>query len=69
MPLSHLRVAEIGCLPAGAFCARMFADFGADVLKLEPQGGEAARFAVPLVEVAPGASRERVFRLPERQQA
>ena len=55
MPLSHLRVAEIGSLPAGAFCARLFADFGADVLKLEPPGGDPARFAPPLVDVGAGA--------------
>lgn len=52
MALSHLRVAEIGSLPAGAFCARLFADFGADVLKLEPEGGDPARYAAPSVQVA-----------------
>ena len=28
---------------AGSFCARLLADYGADVLKLEPPGGAALR--------------------------
>jgi formyl-CoA transferase len=35
-PLSGLRVLELGQLIAGPFAARMFADFGADVIKVEP---------------------------------
>jgi crotonobetainyl-CoA:carnitine CoA-transferase CaiB-like acyl-CoA transferase len=61
MPLSHLRVAEIGSLPAGAFCARLFADFGADVLKLEPPAGDPGRFAPPLVDVGAGARESGYF--------
>ena len=37
-PLSHLRVVELGTLPAGAYAARLFADFGAEVIKVEPAG-------------------------------
>jgi crotonobetainyl-CoA:carnitine CoA-transferase CaiB-like acyl-CoA transferase len=37
-PLSHLRVVELGSLPAGAYAARLFADFGAEVIKVEPIG-------------------------------
>ena len=51
MPLSGLRVAELGCLPAGAFCARMFADFGADVIKVEPPQGDPGRALPPLVDI------------------
>ena len=32
--LSHLRVIELGTLPAGAYAARLFADFGAEVIKV-----------------------------------
>ena len=32
--LSHLRVVEIGSSPAASYCARLFADFGADVQKV-----------------------------------
>jgi crotonobetainyl-CoA:carnitine CoA-transferase CaiB-like acyl-CoA transferase len=37
-PLSGLRVIELGQLIAGPFCGQIFADFGADVIKVEPPG-------------------------------
>jgi len=37
-PLSDLRVIELGQLIAGPFCGQMFADMGADVIKVEPPG-------------------------------
>ena len=49
MPLSALRVIEIGDLPAGAYCARLFADFGAEVIKIEPPEGDPARRAAPMI--------------------
>ena len=36
--LSDLRVIELGQLIAGPFCGQLFADFGADVIKVEPPG-------------------------------
>jgi formyl-CoA transferase len=38
-PLSGIRVLEMGALIAGPFCAKILAEFGADVVKLEPPGG------------------------------
>jgi crotonobetainyl-CoA:carnitine CoA-transferase CaiB-like acyl-CoA transferase len=46
--LSHLRVVEIGSSPAASYCARLFADFGADVQKVEPASGDPLRRAAPL---------------------
>src|ERR1700752_5371679 len=46
--LSHLRVVEIGSSPAASYCARLFADFGADVQKVEPPSGDPLRRAAPL---------------------
>lgn len=43
-PLSGLRVLEIGTLIAAPFAARLFAEFGAEVIKVEaPQGGDPLR--------------------------
>ncbi|WP_247398676.1 MULTISPECIES: CoA transferase [unclassified Bradyrhizobium] len=46
--LSHLRVIEIGSSDASSYCARLFADFGADVQKIEPPGGDRIRRTAPL---------------------
>ncbi|WP_342710304.1 CoA transferase [Bradyrhizobium sp. B124] len=46
--LSHLRIVEIGSAAATSYCARLFADFGADVQKIEPPAGDPLRRAAPL---------------------
>ncbi|MCK1682822.1 CoA transferase [Bradyrhizobium sp. 147] len=46
--LSHLRVVEIGSSAATSYCARLFADFGADVQKVEPPAGDPLRSSAPL---------------------
>ena len=46
--LSDLRVIDLSTNVAGPFCAKLFADFGADVIKVEhPQGGDEARSIGP----------------------
>lgn len=43
-PLSGIRVLELGTLIAGPFAGRLFADYGADVIKVEhPKGGDPLR--------------------------
>ena len=43
-PLQGLKVIEMGSFIAGPFCGQLLADFGADVIKLEPPGtGDAMR--------------------------
>jgi formyl-CoA transferase len=43
-PLAGLKVLELGTLIAGPFAARMFAEFGAEVIKVEdPSGGDPLR--------------------------
>ncbi|MBI4340317.1 MAG: CoA transferase [Chloroflexi bacterium] len=45
--LDDLRVLDISHGIAGPFCAKILADFGADVIKVEPPGGEAGRTMGP----------------------
>ena len=42
-PLSGLRAVEIGGGVGGAWCGRMLADLGVEVLRVEPQGGDPLR--------------------------
>ncbi|MBL8484527.1 MAG: CoA transferase [Rhodocyclaceae bacterium] len=43
-PLAGLKVLELGTLIAGPFCARIMAEFGAEVIKVEsPEGGDPLR--------------------------
>ena len=46
-PLDGVKVLDLSEDIAGSFCARLLADYGADVLKLEPVGGSALRRAPP----------------------
>jgi crotonobetainyl-CoA:carnitine CoA-transferase CaiB-like acyl-CoA transferase len=52
LPLSELRVVEIGSGDALCYCGKLFADFGAEVIKIEPPGGDPARKIAPLVDAA-----------------
>ncbi len=60
LPLSTLRVAEIGSGETLGYCGKLFADFGAEVVKVEPPGGDPMRRVAPLAE-AGGGSRESLF--------
>src|SRR3954451_25046485 len=46
--LSHLRIVEVGSAAATSYCARLFADFGATVQKVEPSAGDPIRRTAPL---------------------
>jgi crotonobetainyl-CoA:carnitine CoA-transferase CaiB-like acyl-CoA transferase len=48
MPLSKLRVVEIGSAAGASYCARLFADFGAQVSKVESPVGDPLRRSAPL---------------------
>src|SRR5690349_7630878 len=49
MPLSGFRILQLGSGIALDYCGRLFADFGADVIKLEPAGGDPSRTMPPIV--------------------
>ncbi|RXG91906.1 CoA transferase [Bradyrhizobium vignae] len=53
--LSHLRVVEVGSSAATSYCARLFADFGADVRKVEPPKGDRLRQSPPLTHTGQSA--------------
>ena len=47
-PLAGLRVIELANFIAGPLCGTLLADMGADVVKVEPPGGDMARATPPL---------------------
>ena len=48
--LKELKVLEYGDMVPGAYCARLLADAGADVVKVEPPWGDSARKNGPFPE-------------------
>jgi crotonobetainyl-CoA:carnitine CoA-transferase CaiB-like acyl-CoA transferase len=61
MPLSAYRVLELGTGSSLAYCGKVFADCGADVLKIEPPDGDPGRGEPPFVEVSPGCRESAYF--------
>ena len=59
-PLGHLRVVELTDL-RGALAGRLLADLGADVVKVEPPGGDPGRWRPPFVDDRPGPDRSLPF--------
>jgi len=49
MPLSGYRVLELGSSVALSYCGKLFADFGADVIKQEPPDGDPLRHQPPIL--------------------
>ena len=47
-PLPGVRVVDLTSLLPGGFATRLLADLGAEVIKVEPPGGEAGRRLPPL---------------------
>ena len=42
-PLKHIRIVDLSRILAGPFCTQLLADFGAEVQKVEPPGGDPTR--------------------------
>jgi crotonobetainyl-CoA:carnitine CoA-transferase CaiB-like acyl-CoA transferase len=59
-PLARLRVLELADVK-GQFCGKLMADLGADVIKIEPPGGEAARGVGPFLDDTPHPERSLFF--------
>ena len=56
----HLRVLDLSERLSGAYCARLFGDYGADVVLLEPPEGHALRREPPFLDDVPGVDRSLV---------
>lgn len=61
LALNGLRVLEIGSGYALAYTGKLFADFGAEVIKLEPPQGDALRRMPPLVQSGASAGESGLF--------
>ncbi|MCE2463553.1 MAG: CoA transferase, partial [Dehalococcoidia bacterium] len=55
-PLSGYRVLDLSG-PLGVYCGKLMADMGADVIKVEPVGGDPMRDIGPFVHDEPGPDR------------
>ncbi len=60
-PLTGLRVVELASGPRSAFCGKLLADMGADVVAVEPPGGSVARRIGPFAGDVPDLNRSLRF--------
>jgi crotonobetainyl-CoA:carnitine CoA-transferase CaiB-like acyl-CoA transferase len=61
LPLSDLRVVEIGSGDTLGYCGKLFSDFGAEVIRIEPSGGDLARGFAPVVDAGDGRMESGTF--------
>ena len=54
-PLERMRILDIGQGIAAPFCAKLLGDLGADVVKIEPPGGDLSRQMGPFPKGIPDA--------------
>ncbi|WP_417459024.1 CaiB/BaiF CoA transferase family protein [Kordiimonas sp.] len=55
LPLAGVRVLDFGRYIAGPYCAALFADFGAEVIRVEKRSGSEDRHVTPVSEKGAGA--------------
>ena len=60
-PLAGLRVLELGTFVSAPYCGKLFAGYGADVIKVEPPGGDLARAHGPFTGGIPNPETSALF--------
>ncbi|MBI4518564.1 MAG: CoA transferase [Deltaproteobacteria bacterium] len=59
--LTGIKVIELGQLVSAPYCAKLFADYGADVIKVEPPAGDRARYWGPFPNDVPDPEKSGLF--------
>lgn len=59
--LAGIRVIDFGQMVSAPYCAKLFSDYGADVIKVEPPAGDAARRAGPFPADLPHPEKSGLF--------
>jgi len=59
--LSGLKVLEFATMVSGPYCGKLLADLGADVIKVEPPGGDPARGEGPFPKTGPNPEQSALF--------
>jgi len=59
--LDGIRVIEVGQMVSAPYCARLFADYGADVIKVEPPEGDIARTMGPFPSDQPDPEKSGLY--------
>ncbi|MBI5946549.1 MAG: CoA transferase [Chloroflexi bacterium] len=59
--LAGLRVLEIGTFVSAPYCGKLFAGYGAEVIKIEPPGGDIARTHGPFKDGVPNPETSALF--------
>ena len=58
-PLEGIRIIDLTRIYAGPYCSMLFADMGAEVIKIEPPEGELIRDNPPMVKQGEGGPHDR----------
>ena len=61
LPLEGIRVLEVGTFVSAPYCGRLFAGYGAEVIKIEPPGGDLARAHGPFKDGEPNPETSALF--------